>query len=303
MISTWIHKLLYQAQATRQGFREHGATLLLSLAAVTFTLLLLASYLLFLNNLGSMEARLGENLQITAYLDKAIPDERRRSLEASILAVKGVDSVRFVSAGESLASLKKALGESSRALEGLEENPLPPSLEIRVKKEQRELSAIRALAEEFSALAGVTEVEYGGEWIARFFAVAKILRWVGVGLGFLLLGATVIVISSTLTLGFFARKEEIEILRLVGATEAHVRFPFFLEAMFQGMGGALLAVAALWVLFQVFRLNLEGSWSLLAGWGRLGFLSPLSVIGLVLLGAAVGVVSTILCFSRFSSQS
>lgn len=303
MTSRWFFKLLAHGKAAGQGFRDHGPTFLVSLAAVTFTLLLLASYLLFLSNLKSMEARFGENLEITVYLERGIADEARKGLEVAILAAPGVDAVRFVSAGEALASLKKALGESSRVLEGLEENPLPLSLEVRLKKEHRDLEAIRALAREFSALKGVAEIEYGGEWVGRFFALVKILRWVGLGLGFLLLGAAVIVISSTLTLAFFARKDEIEILRLVGATEAHVRFPFFLEAVLQGMGGAVLALGLLWVFYQLFRLNLAGSWSMLAGWGRFAFLSPASMISLILLGAGVGVLSTILCFSRFSSRT
>ena len=298
----WAYRLLYSVKATQENFRQYGATLLVSLAAVSFTMLLLASYVLLLGNLKTMETRLGENLQITVYLEKGLADDGRKALEAAIGATTGVDSVRFISAGEALHSLKAALGDSARILDGLEENPLPSSLEVRLQGEHRKLAGIRTLAAAFSSMKGVAEVEYGGEWIERFFAFVKILRWLGLGLGFLLLGATVVVISSTLTLSFFARKEEIEILRLVGATELHVRLPFLVEAMLQGIGGAMMSVGALWLLYQVFRLNLEGSWGMLAGWGGLRFLSPAAVVGLVSLGVLVGVLSSLVCFSRFSAR-
>jgi len=118
----------------------------------------------------------------------------------------------------------------------------------------------------------------------------------------LLLFASVIVISSTLTLGFYSRKAEIEILRLVGATESYIRFPFFLESLLQGVGGAALAVALLWILYQIFRANMGTAWSLFAGWMQLHFLSVPATILLLFLGAMVGVISSLLTFSRFSAK-
>ena len=136
----------------------------------------------------------------------------------------------------------------------------------------------------------------------RFFAFVRVLRWLALSLGLLLLFASVIVISSTLTLGFYSRKEEIEILRLVGATEWYIRFPFFLESLLQGIGGAVLALGLLWLLFQGFRVNMGTSWSLFAGWIQPHFLSTPVTITLIFLGAVVGVISSLLTFSRFSEE-
>lgn len=298
----WAYKLLYHLRTTGQNIREHRTTVLMSLAAVGFTLLLLASYLLFLTNLQAIGERLGKDLQIVLYLDTGLSTEKRVRLQEAVTVREEVEAVEYWSPEEALQSLEKAMGEAARALQGLQENPLPASLTVHVKKPYRNLEAIEKAALALSGLEGVSDVEYGGSWVKRFFTFVRILRWLALSLGLLLLFASVIVISSALTLGFYARKEEIEILRLVGATESYIRFPFFLESLLQGVGGALLAVFILWILFQGFRVNMGTSWSLFAGWVELQFLSVPVTIALILLGAMIGVISSLLTFSRFSVE-
>jgi cell division transport system permease protein len=274
----------------------------MSLAAVGFTLLLLASYLLLLSNLQTIGERLGKELQIVLYLEKGLSGKKRVEVEEAVTAREEVESVEYCSSGAALKSLEKAMGEAAHVLEGLPENPLPASLEVRLKKPYRNLEAIAETARVLSSLKGVADVEYGGGWMKRFFAFVRILRWLALSLGVLLLFASVIVISSTLTLGFYARKEEIEILRLVGATETYIRFPFFLESLLQGVGGAVLALVLLWILYQGFRINTGTSWSLFAGWVQLHFLSVPLTITLIFLGAVIGVISSWVSFSRFTTQ-
>jgi len=298
----WAYKLLYHLKTTVQNIREHRATVLMSLAAVGFTLLLLASYLLLLTNLQAIGERLGKELQIMLYLETGLSGKERARVQDAVTAREEVEGVEYCSPQEALRSLGEAMGEAAHVLKGLEENPLPPSLEVRLKKPYRNLEAIEEVARVLSELKGVADVEYGGGWMKRFFAFVRVLRWLALSLGLLLLFASVIVISSTLTLGFYSRKEEIEILRLVGATEWYIRFPFFLESLLQGIGGAVLALGLLWILFQGFRVNMGTSWSLFAGWIQPHFLSTPVTITLIFLGAMVGVISSLLTFSRFSEE-
>jgi len=297
------YKILYQLKTTQQNIRAHVPSLLLSLSAVSFTLLLFASYMLLLSNFQSMQKRLGEHLQVTLYLGKDVSDKVRGVLETGISERDQVKSVRYCSPEEALQSLKDSLGESSRVLKGIKENPLPASFQVQLKREHRNLQSIRGLASEFESLKGVDEVEYGGNWIERFFAFVRILRWLGVAVALLLLVATVIVISSALTLSFYSRKEEIEIQRLVGATEAYVRFPFFLEALLQGTGGAVFALFLLWILYLIFRFSLESSWNMFAGWIQFHFLSAWAMFALILLGVFIGILSCFVSFTRFSTES
>jgi cell division transport system permease protein len=298
----WAYKLLYHLKTTRQNIREHRGMVVMSLAAVGFTLLLLASYLLLLSNLQTIGERLGKELQIVLYLEKGLSGQKRVQVQEAVTAREAVESVEYCSPRAAMKSLEKAMGEAAHVLEGLPENPLPASLEVRLKKPYRNLETIERTAGELSSLKGVADVEYGGGWMKRFFAFVRILRWLALSLGALLLFASVIVISSTLTLGFYARKEEIEILRLVGATETYIRLPFFLESLLQGVGGAVLALVLLWILYQGFRINTGTSWSLFAGWVQLHFLSVPLTIMLIFLGAMIGVISSWVSFSRFTTQ-
>jgi len=298
----WKYRFLYILKSTRQNIQDHAPTLLMSVTAVGFTLLLFASYVLLLSNLQTMGKRMGEDLQITLYLDNKISEKGRAKVVDVLAGMKEVESVAYRSPDQALESLKSALGETSDVLTGLAQNPLPASFEVRLEPHCRDLASIRGLSDRLGKVPGVDGVEYGGEWIDRFFGFVKILHWLGASLGVLLLAATVIVISSTLSLGFYARKEEIEILRLVGASESYIKLPFFWEAMLQGMGGAVVALGILWLLFLFFRMKVMGAWSLFAGWVEFHFLSPGAVVGIVLLGAFVGGLSCIVSFSRLTPR-
>lgn len=295
-----FQELRYMLQAARENVRGHWTFHLVTSAAVAFSLLLIAVFLLILNNLQAIAERWGRELQITVYLEEGMPEGGRVDLEETIRRWQEVESVSYVSPSQALENLKAALGESAQVLDGLRENPLPGSLEVRLKKPFRSLEAIEEVASRCRALKGAAEVDYGGAWIGRFFSLLYVMRWVGITLGFLLLFGTVVVISSTLTMGFYARKDEIEILRLVGATETFVRVPFFLEALLQGIGGAAAAVAMCWGLYAVFRLRLGASWTNFAGWSQPVFLDPASILSILLLGLALGVLGSILTFARFS---
>ena len=296
------YRLFYILKTTKQNIQDHGPTLVISITAVGFTLLLFASYVLLSTNLQSMGKRMGEHLQITMYLEKNLAEKEIPILQSRVAGMEQVDSVTYCSPEEALDSLRKSLGESAGVLSSLSENPLPASFQVTLGKDHRDLESMRGFSGQLRTLKGVREVDYGGGWIERFFGFVKIVRWLGASLGFLLLAATVIVISSTLSLGFYARKEEIEILRLVGASESYIRFPFFWEAMLQGMGGAGVALGILWALYHIFRLNVLEAWSMFGGWIQFHFLSPVAILGIILLGAFVGGLSCIVSFSRFSPR-
>ncbi len=290
-------------QAARENVRWHWTFHVVTSSAGAFSLLLIAVFLLILNNLQAVAERWGRDLQITLYLEEGLSEPDRADLEKTIGGWQEVEAVAYVSPSQALEALKAALGESAQVLEGIRENPLPGSLEVRLKKAFRNLEAIDAVAGRCRALKGAAEVDYGGAWIGRFFSLLYVLRWVGITLGFLLLFGTVVVISSTLTMGFYARKDEIEILRLVGATETFVRVPFLLEALLQGVGGAGLAVALCWALYMAFRFRLGGSSAHFAGWCQPVFLDPASILAILLLGIALGVLGSVLTFARFSRAS
>src|SRR5204862_8052707 len=142
-----------------------------------------------------------------------------------------------------LRRLRVDLGDMAGALDGLAQNPLPPSLEI-TPRVSLPPATVRFLAAQMGTLPGVTEVDYGREWLDKLEALARGLRVFGAGALFTVLGAALLVVANTIRLAVYARRDEIEIMKLVGATDGYVRAPFLLEGALQGLLGAALALGA-----------------------------------------------------------
>src|SRR5207253_6111218 len=129
------------------------------------------------------------------------------------------------------------------SLAGPSGNPLPPPLEV-TPGTGRPPSAGRLRAARLEKLPGVQEVEYGREWLDKLEALGRGLRVFGAGALFTVLGAALLVVANTIRLAVYARRDEIEIMKLVGATDGYVRAPFLLEGALQGLIGAALALGA-----------------------------------------------------------
>src|SRR5207248_1102644 len=145
---------------------------------------------------------------------------------------------------QALSRLRVDLGDLSGSLEGLSQNPLPPSLEV-TPREPLPPVGLRVLAAQLSQLPGVSEVEYGREWLDKLEALGRGLRAFGAGALLVVLGAALLVVANTIRLAVYARRDEIEIMKLVGATDGYVRAPFLLEGGLQGLIGAGMALGAI----------------------------------------------------------
>ncbi len=272
----------------------HGVSTV-TLAIALFTLGLARSAAVELDRLiGS----LGGEVRVTVYLDPKAPAEARTAV-AEGLRRRGM-AVQEVSPRAALARLVAELGPAAESLRGLSEDPLPPSLEVRVPPTLRAPEALRALATGLRATAGVTGVDYGEDAVERLTAIARALRWAGALAFAVLVGATLVIVSATLQLAIYARREEVEIQKLVGATSRFVQAPFLVEGALQGLAGAALAVLALLVFRQLAAPQLASLFSFL----RLPGHAPssglwLEALELAAAGALLGLAGSYLAVLRF----
>ena len=224
----------------------------ITLGTISLSFLILGLFLvLFLNTKGLLEDW-GGRIRVTAYLDASIPPDQVNRLREKIQGFEEVLEVKHRSKEEALKLLEEKMPEKKELLRGLPRNPLPASLEIRLKGEYRNAGGVKGLVKKLQGGAGIEDLQYGSDWLERFSAFMALLKVVGLGFGGLLLLATIIVISNTIRLNIFARREEIEIMRSVGATGLFIRAPFYIEGLLQGFVGAVLALAMLYAFFQVF---------------------------------------------------
>lgn len=292
--------------ALRSGFRGIRATsAAFSASVVTLTagLILVGACILVALNLRGVLDELGADLEVTAFLVAPLEPAARGQLEARVAGFEGVSGVHFVSRDEALARLRRDLGRDSDVLDGLDDNPLPASLEVRLAPERRTPERARALAALLEREPAVKEVRYGAEWVAGYARLLRALAWLGIGLGGLVLGVLLAIVAGTIRLGVHARAEEIEIQRLVGAGGWFVRLPFCLEGALSGLLAAALAAAMLWGVFVAALPLWRGPFEFLLGRIEPRFFSPLELWLLLAAGAALGVGGALASLTRLDAQS
>jgi cell division transport system permease protein len=193
---------------------------------------------------------------------------------------------RFRAMFRDLATLPDELGE----------NPFPASLEVSIRDGHQSPADVERLAGSIAPLPGVQEVQYDLVWIQRLATAVRIARGVGGLLGGILALAGVFTISNVIRLTVYARQDELDIMRLVGATRAYVRGPFVVEGMIQGGLGGVLAVGLLWAAHRLVARDLIAGSDLL---GRAALLLPLELCLLLVLGGmAVGLVGSMVSLGR-----
>jgi cell division transport system permease protein len=162
-----------------------------------------------------------------------------------------VSAVRFISREEALAVARRELDELSSIFGSLETNPLPASQEVSLHPGQSDASVIRSVATRVGDMPVVEEVQFGEDWVDKVFVLRRVaaIATLTLGIGFAAVAA--LIIGAAIRMAVFARRDEIVIMRLVGATDAFIRRPVVIEGVVTGLIGAILAVAGTWGVFRM----------------------------------------------------
>lgn len=283
----------------RKSLRELLWTHVLTSGTMAMTLFIFGGFLLIQENLHGLLKGWGSQIQIFAYLGNSLPQADLQSLLGHIRSYPEVEGVRFVSKGEAWENFKKTLGAQSGVLEGLPPDILPSSLEITLKRPHRHRAAVAGVAQRLHEAKGISEVEYPQEWIEKLGLLVLGVQWTKWVLGSFLFLATLLIVGSTVKLAILARKDEIEIMQLVGAPAGLIKTPFVIEGMIQGIAGASLALFFLWLLFLFLSYHLPSSWGIFPSRDQLLFLDPGEISLLVFLGWILGAGGSLFSLRRF----
>jgi cell division transport system permease protein len=248
---------------------------------------------------GAVVDSLRTEVQLTAYLKPGATPVEAEEVRAQLSHVGGAPA-QLVSPAEALARLSRELGPSNEALSNLPENPLPFSVELRVPAERQSPEALAALATRVHAFPQVEAVDYGEAAVARLSRLSAALRLVGTTLLALLVLATVVTVAATFQLSIYARRTEVEIQKLVGATDAFVRAPFLLEGALQGAMAAAVAIALLAVGLKSIQAPLEALLGFLGLDSRVApHLSLARAAEITLVGLGLGLFGSGIAVRRF----
>jgi cell division transport system permease protein len=230
---------------------------LLSVMTIAAGLLIISVSFFVLYNIDIATKKLPEKFAMTVYLDNSLQKDALGPLIDSFRKNKAVLSVRYISKDEAMKELKSTLKNSDYILEGLGENPLPESLEIKLKKDEVEAETAQQLASEALKIKGVTEVDYGEKFLSTLNTIKKGFKAVGLGFAAILSTGIIFVCYSTVKILFYRRTEEIETFKLLGATKGFIRTPFLIEGAVIGACGGLLSLAGCLLLYYTFLLRLS----------------------------------------------
>ncbi|HET8645526.1 MAG TPA: permease-like cell division protein FtsX [Vicinamibacteria bacterium] len=268
----------------------------LSVGTIAVSLFVLGAFLTVASNLSEVVTRWSRKVQVTFYLEDGLEPRIRESLVGRLRAHPAVESVATVSRQEALESFRRMFQDLRSLPEDLGSNPFPASVEATLRPGQHAAEQVQALAREFEGAPGVEEVQYDLLWIQRLATAIRLVRGVGALLGGILVLAGIFTISNVIRLTVYARQDELDIMRLVGATRGYVKGPFVLEGMIQGGLGGLVAVALLWVAFRVFAADAMGASDLL---GRAVVFLPADLCLMIVVGGmGVGVIGSLVSLGR-----
>jgi len=287
----------YFIRQTFMNIRKNLSVHILSLGTIVASLLILGAFLLLFGNLNNWLQRWGTALSMSIYLKDGISEYRRDKVYSFIRGLPEAEIKRFISKEEALKDLRAALGDDAGFLNRLGRNPLPASYEVVFESKGTHGVEPEKIKGELEKLDGVEEVQYSNEWLNKLEGFLNVVRLIGFIIGGLLCLCVVFIVTNTIKLTIYSRKDEIEILKLVGATDWFVKTPFLIEGMIEGISGGVLAVLMLfsgYLILPTKGVSLFGLTPL-----DFVFLPAGYLVLILILGAVLGVIGSFIAIGRF----
>jgi len=274
----------------------------ITIIAIALAVLIFSTFALFFINADQLLKQWISDMRIMAYLKpgyiKAETFEKQiLEISRQIQAVEGIINVKFIPKAKALEQFKIQLGPQASLVEGLKDNPLPDSFEIRMGLSSDNWENIEPAARKIKAVDAVEEVEYGQEWLGKFISFFKLFRLTGYAMGTLFFMAAVFFVANTIRLVLYSRREEIEIMRLVGASDSFIKDPFYIQSLIMGSAGGGMGLGILFLLVRIISLNFERSFS--ENFFHIRFLTPELLIGILLGSMFVGWTGCFISLRQF----
>lgn len=280
--------MTYTSREAFFAFRRSPLLTALSILTIAFAIYTLAVFGLIWLNIERVLAEVEERVEVIAYIEDRVEPTDTSTLVSEVSSYPEVDSIAYVSKDEALERARADLSDYSDLYADLEENPLPASIEIALKPGYRQSSDVQEVARRVARFPFVEEVKYGEEWVEKLDFLQNLSLFLGMVVGGIFAGIAFVSIGATINMVLISRADEIEVMKMVGATVGFITRPFVIEGFTKGVLGAVLALALLTVTFEALEqrvLSLE-------------FFTPIQLVAGVLLGGSLGAIASILSLRR-----
>ncbi|HZH49593.1 MAG TPA: permease-like cell division protein FtsX [Nitrospira sp.] len=294
-----MRTIFYLLREAWANISTNRTTTMVAILTTAFTLACVGIFLLLYVNLRAAAGWLQDDIKIMVYLDDRALAATVAELEQQLRSDRAVSALHFVSKEQALGEFKAQFPSDSHLLEGLGQNPLPASFVVTLSPPFRSPVAIKRWAERIGGLAGVAKVDYNQDWIDALSTVIRSIELVAISIGVILSAAAVTIIANTIRLTLFARRDEIAILQLIGATKTFIRIPYLLEGAVLGGLGSAISLFMLKTLYELFRQQMRTT-GRLSGLDQLMMFFPPSIcLMLVAVGIVLGCAASFVSLRRF----
>lgn len=295
-------RLRYFMGRALTNIRQNVFVNVVTIGTIMLALLIVSLFLLLFLNLENAAENWSEKVQVTVYYDKDLSPQEQSEQKNRIQNLPGTSRVTWVSRDEALRRFKGRLKGQETLLDGIRPEVLPASWEISLKKSSRSSEAMDAYVRNLRGVAGIGEIQYGEEWVRRFNTFLNFMRIVGGLIGAFLVLAVIFIVSNTIKLTVYARRDELEIMSLVGATRLFIKMPFLLEGLLQGAAGGALALLLLLAVHLLFLHNAGNFLSFNPATAGLSFLPPEYIAGVLVAGILLGFLGSLTALRRFINE-
>jgi cell division transport system permease protein len=266
---------------------------------ICLSFLIIGIFLSMSNNLKHTARQISQDLLVVVFLEKDLPEDQITLIEEEMKRSDLVSNIRFINEEQAFEAFKNRFPNLRQIVDNLETNPFPPSFEATLNNISLSAEDIQPFLEKMEETEGIEDVQFNKDWVKRMESLSRLVRAVGLFLGGILVLASFLIISNVIKLNVMARKEEIEILRFIGATNTFIRIPFVLEGTILGILAGMLSLVLLLVLVTLFPIYLGSSLGVLNELINFRYLTFIQGLGVVFGGAFIGSFGSFTSLERF----
>jgi len=280
-----------------QDILKHRFLNAVTVITITLSMLIASAFVLFFVNANDVMESWKKGVRIMAYLKPGTAAAAIQDLKKQLQSLPKVQASIFIPKDEALDAMKRQMRRQSSLFENLRENPLPDAFEVRVAQSYNTVEDIEEVSAKIESHAAVDEVEYGQKWLGQFTNVINLFKFAGYALIALFGIAALFIVANTIRLILYSRREEIEVMRLVGATDLFIKMPFYIQGLIQGALGGGGGLIILFIAFTFITSNFgEG---IASGLSRIRFLSFGVSVTIVFSSMIVGWLGCFLSLKQF----
>jgi len=292
--------MTFYAQRAIKDILENRFLNAVTIITIALSVLIVSSFGLFFFNAQELFDAWKNGVRIMVYLEPDTTEAQRLDTRYRLQTIAAIQNIRFISKADALSLMKTRMQRQASLLDNLRENPLPDAFEVTMATESNSPEKIEFLAQRIESLPSVSGVEYGQQWIERFANFFNLFKLAGYGMGTLFFMATVFISANTIRLVLYSRREEIHIMRLVGAADRFIKAPFYLQGLIQGLSGGLIGLGVLYAAFSAIGSQFEQA--LAAEMVAIRFFSPGICVAIVACGMLTGLLGSFFSLKQFTRE-